>query len=196
MKKIYFLLSHTGTVLSNIIRFYTKNEYTHVSISLDENLDMLYSFGRLNPYNPVIGGFVHERINGGTYKRFKKTKSSLYSVEIEDEAYKKIKCKIETFERNKDLYGFNILGLFCVALHKKFDTEKSFYCAEFVKYLLDYGETNIKLPEIVKPEDFKKIENIELLYKGFLKDYKKSFVKNKNLEEILLENRRSRNVCC
>ena len=62
LRKIYIVLSFTGTILSRIVRFYTRKEYSHVSIALDENLDEMYSFGRLNPYNAFIGGFVHEGI--------------------------------------------------------------------------------------------------------------------------------------
>ena len=52
MKQIYIVLTHTGTALSTIIKYYTKDEFSHVSISLDEELEEMYSFGRLNPYNP------------------------------------------------------------------------------------------------------------------------------------------------
>ena len=52
-KKIYILLSFTGTILSRIIRMYTKDKYCHASLSLDKEFNELYSFGRLNPYNPL-----------------------------------------------------------------------------------------------------------------------------------------------
>ena len=38
MAKIYIILTHTGTVLSKIIKKYTKDEFSHVSISLDREL--------------------------------------------------------------------------------------------------------------------------------------------------------------
>ena len=82
MKKIYIILTYTGTILSQIVKVYTRREFSHVSISLDENLTKMYSFGRLNPYNPFSGGFVHERINQGTFKRFKNTKTKIYSLEV------------------------------------------------------------------------------------------------------------------
>ena len=47
MRKIYIVLTYTGTFLSKIIRMYTKEEYAHVSISFNENLEEMYSFGRL-----------------------------------------------------------------------------------------------------------------------------------------------------
>lgn len=63
MKKIYIVLTHTGTNLSKIIKNWTKDEFSHVSIALDEDLDEMYSFGRLHPYNPVWAGLVHEKQN-------------------------------------------------------------------------------------------------------------------------------------
>ena len=63
MKKIYIVLTHSGTTLSKIIKGFTKDEFSHVSISLDKELNEMYSFGRLNPYNPFWGGFVHEYID-------------------------------------------------------------------------------------------------------------------------------------
>ncbi len=171
MKKIYIVLTHTGTALSKIIRNYMKDEYTHASISLDEELHEMYSFGRLNPNNPFWGGFVHEYINKGTFKRFYKTKSSIYSLDITEEQYETIKNTIKKIQEEKELYRFNTMGLFAVGFHKKIIKEQSFYCAEFVKYLLEKAKINTKLPEAVRPENFKYINGLQEVYKGLLKNY-------------------------
>lgn len=181
MKKIYIVLTHTGTVLSQVIKKYTNDEFSHVSISLDRELRKMYSFGRLNPRNPFIGGFVHEGINHGTFKRFKKTQTAIYSLLITDEQYKKIENVINYMKENKDNYNFNVIGLFAVAVHKKITSNKSFYCAEFVKFAFDQAKLDLSLPDMVKPEHFKYIDNIRLEYKGKLKDYnkvRKSFIKD------------------
>ena len=72
MKDIFIVLTSTGTTLSKIIKSYTKDEFAHISISLDRELQEMYSFGRLNPYNPFFGGFIREYIDKGTFKRFYK----------------------------------------------------------------------------------------------------------------------------
>lgn len=172
MKRIYIILTYSGTMLSRIIKIYTRAEFSHVSIALDENLNQMYSFGRLNPYNPFIGGFVHEGINIGTFKRFKRTQTAIYSITISDEQYKKVKARIEYIKSRKVLYRFNTMGLFGAGFNIKIHSSNSFYCAEFVKYLLVKAMIKNNLPEIVKPEDFKKMENIKLEYKGILKEYK------------------------
>ena len=47
------------------------------------------------------------------------------------------------------------------------------YCAEFVKKALEEGDIDVSyLPEIIKPEDFKKLKNIKLIYKGKLRKYR------------------------
>ena len=51
-RKVYIVLSQTGTVLSRILKLYTRSPYNHSSIALTEDLEVMYSFGRLNPYNP------------------------------------------------------------------------------------------------------------------------------------------------
>lgn len=54
MRKVYIVLTHTGTLLSKIIKNFTKDEFSHSSIALDVELKQMYSFGRLNPYNPFV----------------------------------------------------------------------------------------------------------------------------------------------
>ena len=87
MSKVYIVLTYTGTILSKLVRGYTRKEYAHVSLALDKELKEMYSFGRLNPYIPFIGGFVHESVDHGTFKRFYKTKTKIYSLEVNEEQY-------------------------------------------------------------------------------------------------------------
>lgn len=171
MKKIYIVLSYTGTVLSRIVKLYTRKEYSHVSIALDENLHNMYSFGRLNPYNPFIGGFVQESPNYGTFKRFKNSKIKIYSLEVSDEDYELIKNTIYEVSKNRDNYKFNVMGLITVMCHYHLKRENCFYCAEFVKYVLSSSNLELDLPEIIKPDDFQKMDGMDLIYIGRLSEY-------------------------
>lgn len=171
MKKIYIILTHTGTNLSKLVKTYTKDEFSHVSIALDLKLEQMYSFGRLHPYNPFWAGFVHEAIDKGTFKRFYSTKAKVFALSITNHQYEIVKNTIYQVEQEKEQYTFNILGLFGAGFGKKIKWKNSFYCAEFVKYVLDQAEINTGLPEVVKPEDFKGIENLQEIYSGFLRKY-------------------------
>ena len=174
MKKIYIVLTHTGTVLSRIIKVYTKDEFSHVSIALDKDLKQMYSFGRLNPYMPFPGGFVHEYMNSGTFERFKTTKAAIYSLNVKEEEYEKIYNAIKKIQNAKEPYKFNIIGLFAIALKLRIHKEHSFYCAEFVKYSLESSGIETNLPVMIRPENFKSLKNIKLEYKGTLKNYRKT----------------------
>ena len=172
MKKVYIVLTYTGTILSKLVRGYTNDDYAHVSIALDKELKEMYSFGRLNPYIPFIGGFVHESINKGTFKRFYRTKTKIYSLEVNEEQFEKICNIIEEFNEHKNTYKFNVLGLFCAAINLKIKRERCFYCAEFVKYVLDNSNLEVNLPDVVRPNDFNYLKNAKEIYTGILKQYK------------------------
>ena len=119
MKKIYFVLTYTGTILSKIVHVYTGQEFCHSSLSLDEGLTEMYSFGRYWAYNPFIGGLIKEEVDSGTFKRFHNTKAAIYSLEVTDWQYKKIKKEIKRMLNSKEKYTFNTLGLAAVVFDKK-----------------------------------------------------------------------------
>ena len=171
MNKIYIVFTYTGTILARIVKFYTKEDYSHVSIALDKDLNKMYSFGRLNPYNPFIGGFVQESPKYGTFKRFKKTKTKIYSLEVNEKQYKEIVRIIEDINNNKSNYKFNVIGLFAVALKLRVKRERCFYCAEFVKYIFDCSDLSYDLPDIIKPIDFLSVNGLEEIYSGMLSEY-------------------------
>lgn len=189
MQRIYIILTHTGTILSRIIKLFTQNTYTHVSISLDRNMNSMYSFGRLNPYNPFIGGFVKEGINIGTFKRFKNTKAQVYSLYITDEEYQKLQEIITCMMVNKNMYKFNILGLVYALFRRRCMRKNKFYCSEFVRYVLENSNVEVNgMTNVIKPEDFKKLKILHLEYEGLLRKYNSS-----NISEIQ-ENIRALNL--
>ena len=172
MKKIYFVLTYTGTILSKIVHVYTGHEFCHSSLSLDEGLTEMYSFGRYWAYNPFIGGLIKEEVDSGTFKRFHNTKAAIYSLEVTDWQYKKIKKEIKRMLNSKEKYTFNTLGLAAIVFDKKLKRKNKYYCSEFVKHLVEVGHVENNLPDIVRPQDFENIDNVELIYKGKLKDFR------------------------
>lgn len=169
-KEIYIILTYTGTILSRLVRLFTKDEYCHVSLSLDKDLKDMYSFGRINPYIPFIGGFVHESPKWGTFKRFKKTTARIISCEVTQEQYEKIQKTIEHFKKQPKDYSFNVVGLIGVKMKKKIQRKNHFYCAEFIKYLVEQAELDYQLPDLIKPQDFIEIPST-IIYQGLLKKY-------------------------
>ena len=133
----------------------------------------------------MYGGFVHEYIDKGTFKRFYKTRAKVYSLAVTETQFAAISRKIAYIQNQKEMYHFNRLGLFAVGLHRKIEREHAFYCAEFVKYILEEAGVETNLPKLIKPEDFKKIEGLQEVYTGMLKQYSLPKV---NITELIREN--------
>ncbi len=174
MKQIYVVLSQTGTVLSRILKSLTHDMYNHASISLDPSLETMYSFGRLNPYNPFIGGFVIEGKNHGTFKRFFKTKAIVLELSITDDKFHEIEKYLAFLVEHRYEYKYNYWGLFLALFKKNYAPGNRFYCSQFVRHCLEaFNIENIdEIPKIVKPMDFLSLNNKRIIYNGVLKDYR------------------------
>ena len=168
MKDIYIVLSQTGTALSRALKIITGAEYNHASISLDGTLSELYSFGRVNPMNPVVGGFVKESKDHGTFKRFSKTQIVVLRRRVPDELYNDMQCYLRKMYVRRREFGYNYRGLFLAAAKIHFAKKKRFYCSEFVRYILiRFGLKEAEqLSEIVKPIDFLRLKDWDVVYRG------------------------------
>lgn len=175
-QQIYIVISQTGTILSRILKLITKAEYNHASISLSPDLNTMYSFGRVNPYNPFIGGFVRESPYYGTFKRFYNTKVIVLSAQISDEHYRALHRKLNMMFLNKEQYHYNYLGLFLAGIHIRYRHTDRYYCSEFVKeMLISYGVSDAeKLNPIIKPIHFLELPNVTEIYCGKLTNYSAS----------------------
>ena len=172
-KSIYVVLSQTGTMFSKTLKFFTRAEYNHASIALEPTLERMYSFGRLNPYNPFIGGFVEEGKNIGTFKRFNKTVAMVLEVKVSEEKYNAIKYFIEYFKNRKSQFKYNYLGILFACFKLNWEPGKRYYCSQFVRTILACFniENAVELPHIIKPIDFLKLQNKKVVYTGFLNNY-------------------------
>lgn len=173
MKTIYIMLTYSGSFLSRLIKVWTKEPYSHVSIGLDPGLKELYSFGRKRPRNPIFAGFVQEDIINGTYGRFPKTECAVYSLDITDENYEKLLKEIDKFKSEIDKYGYNLLGLLGVMFNKPIHREYNYFCSQFVSEILQNSGIHLisKTPELIEPGDFRQCSDLQLEYEGYLRHY-------------------------
>jgi hypothetical protein len=169
-KKIYILLTDTGTLFTNLIKLYTKKPYNHASISCDSELSEVYSFGRKTDRNPFIGGFVKEDVDKGL---FKEANCAVYALTVNEVQLQKMNCYIKEIEAQKGEYRYNLLGLLGFLLNKPIKRKKAFFCSQFVATVLK--ECNIidfgKSPSLVAPNDLQKVSKCQLVYEGELKAY-------------------------
>lgn len=171
-RQIYVVISQTGTFLSRILKRITGAQYNHASLSLSPTLQNMYSFGRMNPYNPFWGGFVTESPNFGTFKRFSNTRVIVLALDISEENYENMRLYLEQMVSDKHKYGYNYLGLYLAALHIIYTRQNRYYCSEFVreilkKYKIDGADG---LSPIVHPIHFLTLPH-KTVFTGKLSEY-------------------------
>ncbi|NLY20619.1 MAG: hypothetical protein GXZ08_05005 [Tissierellia bacterium] len=171
-KKVYVVLSRTKTTLSRIIRYVKKIDYTHAAISLDENLDYMYSFGRKYAFNPFLGCFKHERMDRGLYDFYDYLPGMIIELEVDEDQYETVISTIRAFLNNRKEYSYNLVGLVGSALNKPMKNDLRFFCSEFVYYVLnESGICDFNKPRgLVSPTDFLGLKG-RVVYQGNLKDY-------------------------
>ena len=170
---VYIVISQTGTILSRLLKILTHREYNHASLSLNENLDVMYSFGRKNPYNPFFGGFVKESANFGTFKRFSNTKAVVLKLSASDEEYQLLNCLLCKMISNPKNYKYNYLGLCLAGLRICFKSKNRYYCSEFVRDILIESKISgaENFEKIVHPMSFLALPESREIFCGRLKDY-------------------------
>src|SRR5690625_4141361 len=169
-KRVYILLTDTGSILTKLIKLYTKKPYNHASISFDSELSEVYSFGRKKAENPFIGGFVKEDVTKGL---FKQAECAIYSFSVTNDQVQKMKEFIKEIEAQQEGYRYNFLGLFGFIFNKPINRKKSFFCSQFVASVLK--KCNIidfeKPMSLIAPNDLQQISKFQLMYEGKLKVY-------------------------
>ncbi|MEL1134791.1 hypothetical protein AAC978_06335 [Desulfitobacterium sp. THU1] len=192
MKKyyVYIVLTRTNTIISKLIHMIKDDEYTHASITFDQELNQMYSFGRRTPYNPFIGHFRSEELNEGVYGFCKTLPGAVIEIEVTLEQYEKAKTLLEHFITHSDQYKYNYMGLVNGLLDKPLCNENRFLCSEFVYHLLkESGIVDLNMPRsLVRPQNLLDIEG-KITYRGDLKA-----ISPKINNEVYPKNSRSRRL--
>ena len=177
-EEIYLLLTDTGTILTRLIKSYTKKPYNHASIVFDTELVEVYSFGRKTAKNPYIGGFVREDIHSVL---FKQADCAIYSLTVTNDEFQKMYQYIQEMAIKKEYYRYNFMGLFGVLFKKPIKRKNAFFCSQFVASVLK--ESNVtdfeKDLSLVEPSDLPHSANFQLIYEGRLKDYQNRGMKGR-----------------
>lgn len=172
-KKIYIIVSQSGTMPSRVLKRITGAEYNHVSLSLRADLRRMYSFARRYKYYPFWSGFVAESPSGGVFGRFPETKIKVLELEVTDEQYDALSATMEAMFRDRKRYHYDYLGvgLAYFRIHRR--SEHNYYCSEFVKAMLQrHGIRAAEaLPRVVQPIHFLDLPGARLVYSGVLREY-------------------------
>lgn len=171
MEKLYIGLVDTPGFFAGIIRRVIKQDYIHVVIGMDENLDECYSVGRRHPSIPIISGFEREE-KDKILRAFPTARYMIYSINCTKEQKEKIQRNLRRCYRNRFHYHYCVIGLPFILFQKEFYQERHYTCSSFVARLLENNGIRLfdKHFSLVTPKDFYELEEKEIIYEGRLAD--------------------------
>ena len=182
---VYVLVMHTGTPLSNAIQKYTKDEYSHSSLSFDTSLNSLFSFGTKYSNKPFANGFTREDIRDAFFKE-RDIKYALYAVFVPHDEYLKMKKNLYNIMKNDKELKYNLRGLVKYAMGMNPESKGKLFCSEFIAMILnsDHQRTNDRAA-MTKPVDLTKMKDVYLVNQGSsLKNYDKK-ISDRNVARIM-----------
>ncbi|SFE10344.1 hypothetical protein [Trichococcus pasteurii] len=166
-QKIYLLLTDTGSMLTRTIKLFTRKKYNHVSLAFDAALADTFSFGRKKANNPFIGGFIHEDVTSDFYSQ---AKCAVYALTVSEEQASVMRGYVSSFEKEKEKYHYNLLGLLPALFNKEWDRENYYFCSHFVSTVLVEGDVlqAEKPVTLMRPTDILEALPFVPLYEGKL----------------------------
>ncbi len=134
---VYIVFISTATNMGRLIRFFTRNQYNHVSFAFDRDLSKMYSFARYRINSPILGGFVtelpHRYLHGNRDVMIK-----ICEVPLPPAEYNRVREEVSYFLEHKDIMIYNTLNAVLSLIGKKLRVRNMFTCLEFVTYLMRY----------------------------------------------------------
>ncbi len=159
---IYVAFLKTNTNMGKMIRLFTRNKYSHVTVAFDHHLNKMYSFARYHVNSPISGGFVVEQPerylsdnNDVTVK--------VCQIPVTKEEYVRIREEVSYFHENREEMLYNTLNAALSLLRKRLDMKNAYTCLEFVAYLLRY-------PNVLAIRELEKRLNRYVVYSGSFRD--------------------------
>ena len=188
---VYVVLVKALTGLGKFSRKINKYEYTHIAVSLKQEMEDFVTFSRRSHYTPFNAGFMHEKVEHYAFGNHEKVKVKIFKVPATN--IEKIKDYIQKIEGDPE-YIFNIYSMITMPFLHGFRIYKAHNCMSFVGKIVEltgtmkmekkYYKYNIQemdhllTPYFFKETELKKSRNDEEYMKnaGFLANLK-SFVK-------------------
>ena len=160
---IYIVLVKALTGLGRIARKITRYEYTHIAISLDENLEDFITFSRRKHYSPFDAGFMHEKREYYAFGKNKNVKVKVFKIKISQYNKEKIIEYIDKIEKDKK-YIFNFYSMITMPIFHGIRIFKAHTCMSFVGRVIELSEC----VELKKKYYKYNIKEIDDLLKGYL----------------------------
>lgn len=173
---VYILLTATSTFVNRHVRQFTKEPYGHVSLSFDNSLHNLYSFGYKKIGTETHGvGAAQESIHKEDLKTIydPKTPYGLYCIFLNEEQLKRAIDMVTYIYSRADNYKFSIRGLVNYTFKTPTTKSDEFFCSWFIAYILSCAKDNLldRHPSLYSPYELTKIKGVYFVDGGLIENY-------------------------
>lgn len=172
-KKAVSIVFVAGTsMLAKTIRKVQGTQFSHASISLDDDLSRIYSYNMRDGFN----GFTYESIKG--YIEDGVQKMGVYTFLVSDKVYKKLEKTLDKFNLYIDKTKYSVLNLLTIPANIPLDMDMRMVCSQFVDNLLKAADLDLtnKKSSLVGPKDLIAVagtkSNIVEVFNGNPKKFK------------------------
>ena len=165
-KRLYVLLTDTGTRFSRISKLVTGDPYNHVSVSFDDTLETIYTYALRNA-NGFKGGLKKENL-----EVLKGSRYSLYELPVTTDIYGQVVSKVKEMEEDLVGTGYNHLALINAIFKKEiFESEMGakMICSQFVVEILKQSGVELfknRASSTVRPYDFVRSKLLRFVRRG------------------------------
>lgn len=135
-KTIYIVLIKAMTGLGRFSRKLFGYEYTHIAVSLTEELCDFVTFSRRRHYTPFDAGFMHEKREHYAFGKYNSVQVKVFKIPVTEEAYTRIVDFVTEVENDKD-YMFNFFSMLTMPVLHGFKIYKTYNCMSFVGRILE-----------------------------------------------------------
>lgn len=188
---IYLIITKTHTKFAKCLRIVGGLNYNHSAISLDAELNELYSFSRPQHSAVFLGHLVRETLNRYTLDKDFEVPVVVFQLPVSQNTYAEMREYIKEI-MNDDEYMYNLFSVLTYPFTKGFATYKAFNCTEFAAHLLKKMGYPINHPPYqYKPDDFLEILKDYIVFEGDLRAYMQctdideNYLKHLSFKEIL-----------
>lgn len=160
-QSLYVMLSRTDTGMGRFIRFFTREEYNHVSLCLDSQLQHFVSFARYRQDVPLAGGYVTESTNR-LRSCGKIMPVRIFKLQISQSDWQKLNDLFQMADRSSLVY--NSLGALLCGCHIRCSIPGAYTCLQFAEAILGASYPSIKaLGDALEPWEIYRGDLFEIL---------------------------------
>ena len=175
---IYVVFVKAITGLGKFARKFSKYEYTHIAVCLNDKLDDFVTFSRRSHYAPFNAGFMHETMDCYAFGNNERVKLKIFKVPVTLKNKEKIIKYIAEIENDKD-YIFNLYSMITMSIVHGFRIYKALNCMSFVSKIIELSDSVFMDKKYYK-YNIKELDKLLSDYK-FNEDYfYKTKIQNKN----------------